>query len=47
MSLCRDKNAVGILRIDHHGRDLLGISQTEVCPGLARIDGFVNSVSHG
>src|ERR1700719_1535426 len=36
--------AARILRIDDDGRDLVGISQPQMCPGFAGVRRFVNSV---
>ena len=47
MSGSRDKDPVWITRIDRELRDLLSVTQSEMRPGLARVGGFVDAVTHG
>ena len=41
------KQAVGIMRIDGYGGNLLGIVEAQVCPGFSGIGGLVDSISDG
>src|SRR5579864_8441033 len=43
---CSEKS-VRISRIHGQRRNLLAIAQSEVCPALSGIAGFVNSIAHG
>ena len=45
MSERRDQNDVGISWIDNQRADLAAVSESDIFPGLARIDRFVNADS--
>ena len=41
----RDKQSIGIFRIDDDVRDLLRIAQAEMHPGLAAVGGFIETIA--
>ena len=41
------ENAIGILRVNDDGGDLLAVAQAEVLPGFSAVGGFVNAVASG
>ncbi len=43
----RDKDCVGIFRIDDDAPDLFGVFQSEMFPRFARVVGFVDAVTEG
>jgi len=47
MSRDRHQQFVVIAGIDGDLRNLLAVAQAEMCPGFARVDGFINAVAHG